>query len=177
MIDTKNNDIFSITIGRYLNGLTNFIRIIANYKKLTAVYLDDEISTPYFGLSLVFDLRLASNSMKFCLSHASLGFPPIGGLAYLLPRFIGIGKATEYLMMGGNISADEAYELGLVNAVLSDGTFYEECDKWLLERLQNNKLNIIATRKLMYFDLEEYTKFIAKERNLNSNAIQRTLLD
>ena len=43
------------------------------------------------------------------------------GAAWLLPRNVGLGRATERLMTGDFISADEAYRIGLYNRVVPDG--------------------------------------------------------
>src|SRR5258706_76819 len=40
-----------------------------------------------------------------------------GGCVYLLPRFVGLGKATELLLLGETILADEAHKLGLVTKI------------------------------------------------------------
>jgi enoyl-CoA hydratase/carnithine racemase len=42
------------------------------------------------------------------------------GSAYLLPRLVGLGRATELLMLGESVSADRAVELGLAGAVVGD---------------------------------------------------------
>ena len=42
------------------------------------------------------------------------------GAAWLLPRIVGIGRATELLMTGDFITADEALRIGLYNRVVSD---------------------------------------------------------
>ncbi len=68
------------------------------------------------------DLRIAA-------ADAKLGFifPPVGlsgadmGIAYLLPRIVGLGHASELLFFGDKIDAETAYRIGLVNRVVPDG--------------------------------------------------------
>jgi enoyl-CoA hydratase/carnithine racemase len=43
------------------------------------------------------------------------------GAAWLLPRIVGLGRASELLMTGDFIAADEAHRIGLYNRVVADG--------------------------------------------------------
>jgi enoyl-CoA hydratase/carnithine racemase len=64
------------------------------------------------------DMRLAADDAFFCENWVDLGLmPPLGGL-FLLPRFIGLGRATEMVMTGERIGAVEACKIGLVNRVV-----------------------------------------------------------
>jgi enoyl-CoA hydratase/carnithine racemase len=64
------------------------------------------------------DLRVAADDAFFCENWVDLGLmPPLGGL-FLLPRLIGLGRATEMVMTGERIGAAEALSLGLVNRVV-----------------------------------------------------------
>jgi enoyl-CoA hydratase/carnithine racemase len=64
------------------------------------------------------DLRVAADDAFFCENWVDLGLmPPLGGL-FLLPRLIGLGRATEMVMTGERIGAADALALGLVNRVV-----------------------------------------------------------
>lgn len=64
------------------------------------------------------DLRVAADEAFFCENWVDLGLmPPLGGL-FLLPRLIGLGRATEMVMTGERVSAADAHKLGLVNHVV-----------------------------------------------------------
>jgi enoyl-CoA hydratase/carnithine racemase len=43
------------------------------------------------------------------------------GAAWLLPRIVGLGRATDLLMTGDFITAEEAFRIGLYNRVVADG--------------------------------------------------------
>jgi enoyl-CoA hydratase/carnithine racemase len=63
-------------------------------------------------------LRVAADDAFFCENWVDLGLmPPLGGL-FLLPRLIGLGRATEMVMTGERIGAADALALGLVNRVV-----------------------------------------------------------
>jgi enoyl-CoA hydratase/carnithine racemase len=78
-------------------------------------------------IALAADFRLA-------VPHASLAFlfTKVGlagadmGAAYLLPRVVGLARATEMLMLGDRISAEEAHRAGLVNRIVEPAALMEE---------------------------------------------------
>ena len=55
--------------------------------------------------------------------EVNLGIIPGSGGTQRLPRLIGMAKAKELLFMGDTVSGDEAYRIGLVNKVVSKGSF------------------------------------------------------
>ena len=71
-----------------------------------------------FALSCYCDLRFASVGAKFTTAHGKLGLPCAFGLAWLLPKLIGLPRAMDLLLSSRTFAADEALALGLVNAVL-----------------------------------------------------------
>jgi enoyl-CoA hydratase/carnithine racemase len=74
-----------------------------------------------FALSCYCDLRFAARGAKFTTAHGRLGLPAAFGLAWLLPKLIGLPRALDLLLSSRTFDADEAYGLGLVTAVV-DGT-------------------------------------------------------
>jgi 2-(1,2-epoxy-1,2-dihydrophenyl)acetyl-CoA isomerase len=73
------------------------------------------------SLALACDLRVAAKSARFELSFAKIGLMPDAGATWLLPRIVGLGRANELALLGRRLSAQEAYEWGLVNKVSEDG--------------------------------------------------------
>ena len=68
------------------------------------------------GANLAFacDLVYASEKASFIQSFAKVGLVPDTGGTYMLPRLVGRLKATELMMLGDRVSAEEAVRLGLV---------------------------------------------------------------
>jgi enoyl-CoA hydratase len=79
------------------------------------------IAGPAIGAGLCFalgcDLRIAAAGAKLAASFVRVGLHPGMGASFLLPRLIGRAAATDLLLTGRAISADEALRLGLVNQV------------------------------------------------------------
>lgn len=72
-------------------------------------------------IALASDFRLLAESASFAFLFTKVGLSGGDmGTAYLLPRLIGLGRATEALMLGEKIKAQEACAIGLANKVVPD---------------------------------------------------------
>ena len=70
-------------------------------------------------LALACDFRLMSDSASFAFLFTRVGLAGADmGSAYLLPRIVGLGRATELLMLGEPVSAERARQIGLATEVL-----------------------------------------------------------
>jgi enoyl-CoA hydratase len=69
-------------------------------------------------LALACHLRVASEHAQFGLPEVNLGLIPGYGGTQRLPRLVGRGIATEMVLTGDRVSAQRAYEVGLVNRVV-----------------------------------------------------------
>ena len=75
-------------------------------------------------LALACDFRIVAPDTKMAAIFVKRGLG--GGCTYLLPRYVGFGKATELLLLGEMVEADEALRLGLVTRIVEDATLEEE---------------------------------------------------
>jgi enoyl-CoA hydratase/carnithine racemase len=73
-----------------------------------------------FGLALLADLRIAASGAKYGANFARLGLHSGLGISYLLPRLVGLARASELLYTGRLVVGDEALAMGLVNAAVRD---------------------------------------------------------
>lgn len=71
------------------------------------------------GMSLTsaMDLVYAGESAKFTMAYTAAGLTPDGTSTFFLSRVIGLRRATEMVLTNRVLSADEALEWGLINAV------------------------------------------------------------
>src|SRR5690606_20459202 len=70
-------------------------------------------------IALASDLRIASEQASFRFLFTNVGLTGADmGAAYLLPRVVGMGRATEILLFGDKITAADAERIGLVNKVV-----------------------------------------------------------
>jgi enoyl-CoA hydratase/carnithine racemase len=68
-----------------------------------------------FGLALVCDLRIAALEGKYGANFVALGLAPGMAITQLLPRLVGVARASELLFTGRLVDGAEAERLGIVN--------------------------------------------------------------
>lgn len=107
-------------------------------------------------LALAADLRLASEQASFRFLFTNVGLTGADmGAAYLLPRVVGMGRATEILFFGDKITAEQAERMGLVNKVVPHDELLPTAQAWaarlasgptqalgMTKRLLNNEWNM-----------------------------------
>jgi enoyl-CoA hydratase/carnithine racemase len=81
-------------------------------------------------LAMACHIRLAEASVQFGQPEIKLGIMPGFGGTQRLARLVGKGRALEIILGGGNIKAQEAYRIGLVNKVVPVGTVVREAKRW-----------------------------------------------
>ena len=72
-----------------------------------------------FSLALAADIRLCTPEARFNAAFVRIGLSGGDcGSSWLLPRIVGLGRASEILLTGRFVNADEAERIGLVNRVV-----------------------------------------------------------
>jgi 2-(1,2-epoxy-1,2-dihydrophenyl)acetyl-CoA isomerase len=100
------------------------------------------------GASLAFacDLRVAADDARFVLAFGRIGLVPDSGATWLLPRLVGLGRATELALLPDPIGADEALRIGLVNRVVPADRLLAEAQE-LAGRLAEGAPRAVALTK------------------------------
>ena len=81
-------------------------------------------------IAMACDVRLAALSASFGQPEINLGIIPGFGGTQRLPRLVGPAKALEMNTTGEPISAEDAYEYGLVNRVVADHELFDAALSW-----------------------------------------------
>jgi len=97
-------------------------------------------------IALCCDLRIATEDAQFGLPETGLGIIPAAGATQALPRLIGKGKALEILLTGTELNAQEAYQLGLVNFIVSRHELLTAAEK-IATRIASYKQPVIRWAK------------------------------
>jgi enoyl-CoA hydratase/carnithine racemase len=120
------HDIIGELFKRDMQGLLEFTRmtceLIRNIRilpKPVIASLNGTTAGAGACIALSSDIRLAAPSAKIAFLFVRVGLSGADmGAAYLLPRLVGLAKATEMLYTGDFISAEEAERIGLYNRVV-----------------------------------------------------------
>ncbi|HEY4278249.1 MAG TPA: enoyl-CoA hydratase-related protein [Conexibacter sp.] len=74
------------------------------------------------GLALAADIRLCAPEASFVVSFVRVGLSGAdAGVSHLLPRIVGLGMASELMLTGRPVGAEEALRIGLANRVVEAG--------------------------------------------------------
>jgi enoyl-CoA hydratase/carnithine racemase len=120
------HDIIGELFSRDMEGLLEFTRmtceLVRNIRALpkpVIASLNGTTAGAGACIALASDLRIASEAAKIAFLFVKVGLSGADmGAAYLLPRLVGLTKATELLYTGDFISAPEAERIGLYNRVV-----------------------------------------------------------
>jgi 2-(1,2-epoxy-1,2-dihydrophenyl)acetyl-CoA isomerase len=85
-------------------------------------------------LALAADFAVASTTARFWEPFRERGFTPDSGATWLLPRLVGIARAKELLMLGRELTGEEAASWGLIYRAVPDASLDATVDE-LVERL------------------------------------------
>lgn len=93
------------------------------------------------------DIRICSDNALFGQPEVGLGITPGFGGTQRLARIIGVGKAKELIYTAFNIKADEAYRVGLVNAVYPQAELMDAAKKMAAKIAKNAPIAVRACKK------------------------------
>jgi enoyl-CoA hydratase/carnithine racemase len=105
-------------------------------------------------IALAADLRIASEKARFAFLFTKVGLTGADmGAAYLLPRVVGLGRASELLMLGDTIDAAAAERYGLVNRVVSHDDLLPSANAWARRLVQGPTFAISMTKHMINHEL------------------------
>jgi 2-(1,2-epoxy-1,2-dihydrophenyl)acetyl-CoA isomerase len=99
------------------------------------------------SLALVCDLALAAESAYLSLGYVNIGMVLDMGSTYLLPRLVGLRKASELAFFGERVYGPEAAEIGLINRAVPDDELMDTAHEWA-QRLAGGPTLSIGAIKL-----------------------------
>ena len=112
-------------------GTVQCVEAVAAITKPTIAAVNGNAFGIGLELALACDLRPSISTAQFGLPQISENLIPFGGGTQRLPRIVGQANALEMILTGKQISADEAYRIGLVSEVIAEDDFSTHVDEVL----------------------------------------------
>ena len=106
-------------------------------------------------IALAADLRLVARSASFAFLFTKVGLAGADmGSAYLLPRLVGFGRATELLLLGDTVDAETALRYGLATRVVDDERLADEAMALAEQLAAGPGLAYASTKALLTRELD-----------------------
>jgi enoyl-CoA hydratase/carnithine racemase len=106
-------------------------------------------------IALAADIRLLARSASFAFLFTKVGLAGADmGAAYLLPRVVGLGRATELLLLGDSLDAERCVELGLGSRVVDDHELSAVTEDLARRLADGPALALAATKVLLSRELD-----------------------
>ena len=101
-------------------------------------------------IAMASDLRIASERARFAFLFTRVGLAGVDmGAGYLLPRVVGMGRATELLMLGDTIDAATADKYGLVNRVVPHDELMPAAMEWAKRLAEGPSQALSMTKRML----------------------------
>lgn len=102
-----------------------WVQAITQCEKPVIAAINGAAAGAGFGLALCCDLRVVQHGAVCTAGYVRRGLSPDAGVTWFLPRLIGQARATDIILTGRDVSADEAERIGLVHAAWPAELFAE----------------------------------------------------
>jgi 2-(1,2-epoxy-1,2-dihydrophenyl)acetyl-CoA isomerase len=102
------------------------VRLLRTIEKPVVCALNGVAAGAGANIALSCDFILASENASFVQSFSKVGLVPDSGGTYLLPRLVGLSRATQLTMLGEKLQATEALALGLIYQVVPEAALQDK---------------------------------------------------
>jgi enoyl-CoA hydratase/carnithine racemase len=156
------HDIIGELFARDMQGLLEFTRmtceLVRNIRVLpkpVVASLNGTTAGAGACIALASDIRIASPAAKIAFLFVRVGLSGADmGAAYLLPRIVGLARATELLYTGDFLSAEEAERIGLYNRVVAAEELSDVTREFAARLARGPGFALAMTKELLNRELE-----------------------
>ena len=147
-------------ITRFYNAINQFILKVMACDKIVISADCGEATLLYLNVSLACDYRMITKNSVYSNPNIGLGLIPNGGITYFLTKLIGRKKTFDILLSGDDITAVEAFKLGIVDKIVPS----EELKKAALDvaktLIQKPSSYLSGIKRLINHDTNELKKIL-----------------
>jgi 2-(1,2-epoxy-1,2-dihydrophenyl)acetyl-CoA isomerase len=162
----------------YLKDITTHLHVAMSY----LVRMDPPVVAAVHGsaagagmsLACACDMTLAAETARFTMAYTRIGLTPDGGATYTLTRLVGLKRALELVLTNRLLSAEEAFNWGIVTRVLPEKDLIKEATA-LAARLAAGPTKAFGTTKrLLQSGLTESFEGQMKNESRSISEMART---
>ena len=133
----------------YRNGIQRLPRALYNLDVPVIAAINGAAIGAGLDLTCMCDIRIASDTATFAESFVKVGIVPGDGGAWLLPRVVGMSKASEMAFTGEALTAAEALACGLVSRLVAPADLLAEAQKLAAKIAANPGAVMRMTKRLL----------------------------
>lgn len=156
------HDIIGELFSRDMQGLLEFTRmtceLVCNIRALpkpVIASLNGTTAGAGACIALASDIRIASPAAKIAFLFVRVGLSGADmGAAYLLPRVVGLAKATELLYTGDFLSAEEAERIGLYNRIVPADELADATHEFATRLARGPGFALAMTKEMLNREME-----------------------
>jgi enoyl-CoA hydratase/carnithine racemase len=149
-----------------IEGLHSWIEAIRTFPKPVIAAVEGPAAGAGFSLALACDLIVSAVNSVFVMAYSSIALSPDGGGSWSLSRLMPRQLATELLMCGERIGAEQLHQMGIVNRLTEPGHALEKALQWAAQ-LNERAPNALSSVKelLAEADVSTLNAQLARERD------------
>lgn len=102
------------------------------------------------SLALACDIVLAARSARFSVAYTRVGLTPDGSMSYFLPRTVGLKRALELTLTNRMLSAQEAFEMGIVTQVVPGEELLTQANQLAMQLASGPSKSFGEAKRLMH---------------------------
>ena len=133
----------------YRQGIQKIPKALYSLDVATIAAINGPAIGAGLDLTCMCDIRIASTKASFAESFVKVGIVPGDGGAWLLPRIVGISKATEMALTGEMLTAQEALEHKLVSRVVEHADLLKVANELAEKVAANPRAVLRMTKRLL----------------------------
>jgi enoyl-CoA hydratase len=151
-----------------LGSRTDVVTTLRNQERLASIATRlRELSQPVIAavngpaagggmaIALACDVRLCAPEARFNVAFVRVGVSGCDvGVSHLLPRIVGLGLASELMLSGRQVGAEEALRIGLANRVCAEGQLLDDCYALAEEIAANSPFGVRMTKQVLHLNVD-----------------------
>lgn len=95
------------------------------------------------------DVVMVDDTAKFIFAQQRIGLTPDGGISHLLPRIVGLRRASQLILTGAVVGAGEALDLGLVSRIVPSADLDAQAEQQAVRLAQSAQGAIRRAKRLL----------------------------